>query len=60
MNLVWKKLSEFKERDPNRRYKGRVVILGDRVRGQHWIIAVFEELASAPAALEAGNHSHLP
>ena len=35
--------------------KGRVVFLGDRVRDQYGAAAIFEELASSPAGLEASR-----
>jgi len=35
--------------------KGRVVFLGDRVKDQHGAAAVFEELASSPAGMEASK-----
>ena len=47
--------SELPKGDPGRKYKGRVVFLGDRVRDQQGRIAVFEEMSSSPAALEAGK-----
>ena len=53
--LCFEKGSELEVGDPNRKYKGRVVFLGDRVRDQSGQAAVFEELSSSPAALEAGK-----
>ena len=47
--------SELPEDHPDRKYKGRVVFLGDRVRDQHGNVAVSQELSSSPAALEAGK-----
>ena len=38
-----------------RKYKGRVVFLGDRVRDQHGATAVFEEMPSSPASMEASR-----
>ena len=35
--------------------KGRVVFLGDRVKGADGKHAIFEELSSAPAAMSAGK-----
>ena len=35
--------------------KGRVVFLGDRVRDQHGMAAVFEALASSPAGIEVAR-----
>ena len=53
--LCMEKGSELPEGDPGRKYKGRVVFLGDRVRDQYGRVAVFEEMSSSPAALEAGK-----
>ena len=53
--LCTEKGSELAEGDPGRKYKGRVVILGDRVRDQHVRVAVFEEMQSNPATMEAAN-----
>ena len=36
-------------------YKGRTVFLGDQVRDQDNRTAIFEEISSAPAAMEAGR-----
>ena len=47
--------SEVEEGNKGRKYKGRVVFLGDRVRDVNGNPAVFEELSSSPAALEAGK-----
>ena len=41
--------------DKNRKLKGRVVFLGDRVRDGEGKHAVFEELFSSPAAMSAGK-----
>jgi len=41
--------------DKGRKYKGRVVFAGDRVKDQHGAVAVFEELASSPAGMEASK-----
>ena len=53
--LCVEKGSELEENDPGRKYKGRVVFLGDRVKDQDGRTAVFEEMSSSPAALEAGK-----
>ena len=47
--------SELAIDHPDRKYKGRVVFLGDRVTDQSGRIAVFEEMASNPATMEAGK-----
>ena len=41
--------------EDKQRLKGRVVFLGDRVRDQYGIAAVFEALASTPAGMEASR-----
>ena len=57
LELCYLKGSELKEGHPGRKYKGRVVFLGDRVRDQHGCSAVFEELSSSPAGMEASKFS---
>eukprot|EP00973_Karenia_brevis_P023770 3277753-Karenia_brevis.AAC.1 len=47
------KNSELPEDDPNRKYKYRVVFLGDRVRTQHFEQALFNDGGSSPATIEA-------
>ena len=47
--------SELQRSDPNRKYKGRVVFGGDRVKTQSWEQAIFEELSSCPATMEAAK-----
>ena len=41
--------------DPNSKFKGRVVFQGNNVRDQNYIWAVFQELWSCPATIEASN-----
>ena len=53
--IVVEKNSELPDTDPSRKYKGRTVFLGDQVRDHNGESAVFEELQSAPAAMEAGR-----
>ena len=38
-----------------RKYKGRVVFQGNRVCNQNWEAAVFQNLGSSPASMEAGK-----
>ena len=47
--------SELDMDNPDRKYKGRVVFLGDRVKDQHGHYALFEDMSSSPATLEAGK-----
>ena len=47
--------SELADSDPNRKLKGLVVFLGDRVKDADGKHAVFEELSSSPAAMSAGK-----
>ena len=53
--LVYQKGSELPEGHPDRKLKGRVVFLGDRARDQFGAAAVFEELTSSPAGMEASR-----
>ena len=47
-SLCHEKNSELAPDDPRRKFKGRVVFQGNRVRDQNWNIAVFQELSSCP------------
>jgi len=46
---------ELPEGSKERKFKGRVVFLGDRVRDQWGNPAIFQELSSSPAAMEAAK-----
>ena len=41
--------------DKNKKFKGRVVFQGNNARDQNWDHAVFQELSSCPATLEASR-----
>ena len=47
--------SELPVGDKNRKFKGRYVFQGNEVKDQNWDAAIFQELGSSPAAMEAGN-----
>ena len=49
------KNAELPEGHASRKYKGRVVFQGNRVVNQNWEAAMFQDLGSAPATLEAGR-----
>ena len=51
--------SELAPGDSNRKFKGRFVFRGNDVRDQNWEAAMFQELGSSPAALEAGKSADL-
>ena len=53
--LCVEKGSELELGNKERKYKGRVVFLGDRVNYGWGYNAVFEELSSSPASMEAGK-----
>ena len=53
--LCTEKGSELAPDDPKRKYKGRVVYLGNQVRDEKWDHALFEELTSAPSTMQAGK-----
>ena len=40
---------------PERKFKGRVVFQGDRVTNQNWEAAIFQDLGSCPAKVEASK-----
>ena len=46
---------EFPEGDPRRRWKYRIVFQGNEVKDQDWQVALFQQLATAPATLEAAR-----
>ena len=45
--------SQLREDDPARGYKGRVCFQGNRVTNPSWEVALFQDLGSNPATLEA-------
>ena len=47
--------SELKADSKHRKFKGCYVFQGNLVRDQNWEAAIFQELGSSPAAMEAGN-----
>ena len=47
--------SELPADDPRRKFKYRVVFQGNRVVNQNWEVAIFQDLGSSPAAMEAGK-----
>ena len=47
--------SELAKNDPRRKYKYRVVFQGNNVTTQSWEIAIFQDLGSSPACMEAGK-----
>ena len=53
--LCFEKNAELPEGDPQRKFKGRVVFLGNCVRDEHWAQAIFQDLGSSPATMEASK-----
>ena len=53
--LCVEKGSELPAGNPGRKFKGRAVFLGDRVKDGWGYSAVFEDLSSSPASMEAGK-----
>ena len=47
--------SELQEGHPNRKFKGRYVLQGNDVRDEEGDVALFNELSSSPATLEAAK-----
>ena len=47
--------SELEENNPNRKYKGRVVFQGNRVINQNWEAAMFQDMGSSPATMDASR-----
>ncbi len=50
-----KKEYELPQWDPRNKFKGRAVLLGDRVFNQDYETATFADLGSAPTTLEGGS-----
>ena len=57
--LCTEKGSGLVDGHPDKKYKGRAVFLGDRVRDQNGKVAVFKEMSSNPATMEAGKLTDL-
>eukprot|EP00972_Heterocapsa_arctica_P021647 3182846-Heterocapsa_arctica.AAC.1 len=53
--ICGEKGSELKANDPGRKWKGRYVFRGDRVKDEYYQAAIFNELSSTPATLEASK-----
>jgi hypothetical protein len=53
--IVVEKNAELAPDDPNRKFKARVVLLGDQVKDQNHDIALFQEINSCPATLDASR-----
>ena len=53
--LCVEKGSELPEGDPARKFKGRSVFQGNQVKDENWNNAMFAELGSSPAALQAAK-----
>ena len=53
--LCFEKNAELPENDPKRKFKGRVVFLGNQVVDHNWERAMFQELASCPATMAASK-----
>ena len=49
------KNSELEPSNPQSKFKGRVVFLGNRVKDENWENALFQDLGSAPATMEAAK-----
>ncbi len=53
--IVVEKNHELPESDPARKYKGRAVFQGNNVRDEDGNWAIFQELGSSPATMEAAR-----
>ena len=51
--FCFEKNAELDKNEPTRKFKGRVVFLGNQVKNQNFEVAVFSDMASRPATLEA-------
>ena len=48
--------AELPKNDPRRKFKYRVVFQGNRVVTQNWETALFQDMGSSPASMEAGKY----
>ena len=53
--IMVQKGSELKDGDERKKYKYRVVFQGNNVVNQNWETALFQNLGSSPATMEAGK-----
>ena len=53
--IMVEKGAEFEVGDPRRYFKYRVVFQGNNVKDQNWQVALFNEMQSTPATLEANR-----
>eukprot|EP00972_Heterocapsa_arctica_P047895 7063938-Heterocapsa_arctica.AAC.1 len=53
--ICGEKGSELKASDPGRKWKGRYVFRGSDVKDEHMQAAIFNDLSSTPATLEASK-----
>ena len=49
------KMSELPNGHKDRKFKGRIVFMGNEVRDEYHEYAIFQDLSSSPAALEAAK-----
>ena len=54
-DLCVEKGSELPDGHPDKKFKGRAVLQGDQVKDQDWQAALFQDLSSSPAAMEASR-----
>ena len=54
-SICVEKNSELPPDHPNRKFKGRVVFMGNNVKDENWNVALFQELSSSPATMEAAK-----
>ena len=54
-DICVEKNSELPAGHKLRKFKGRVVFAGNRVKYQNWEVAMFQDLGSCPPAMEAGR-----
>ena len=57
--IMVEKGSELQKGDPRRKYKYRVVFQGNRVINQNWEAALFQDMGSSPATMEASKIADL-
>ena len=53
--LIYEKNFQLKEDNPQRKFKGRGVVLGDQVKDQNMEAALFQDLGNTPATFDASR-----
>ena len=58
-DICIEKGSELEESGPARKFTGRAAFQGNHVRDENWDVALFRDLSSSPATMEAAKMADL-